>query len=636
MVDWGPVGEITYRRTYARPGEDWEKTIRRVVAGVYSVQQAHCEKYNRPWSHAKAEHSQGKMLQLMRSMKFLPPGRGLWAMGSSAMQKGGAVLNNCGFVSTANDVVGAASWLMDMLMLGVGVGFDTLGAGTRVNGPLCLNDEYFFEDEPFVIADTREGWVSSVRELLHIYLRGLSDFEFDYSQIRPAGAPIAGFGGAASGPQPLIELHNSLRKLLDARVGYELRASDVVDIMNMIGRCVVAGNVRRSAEIAFGPADEHFLNLKNPELYPDELASHRWASNNSVFAKPGDNYADVAASIARNGEPGVMWLDHARDYGRMGRRPDHRDHRVAGANPCAEQSLEHKELCCLVETFPSRCESYYEFQEVLKYAYLYAKAVTLVDVHDHKTDAVIKRNRRIGCSMSGIQDAILRHGNYEFYTKWCNSGYKYLKALDERYSEWLGVPRSIKLTSVKPSGTVSKLPGVSSGVHYHPARHYYQTIRFDSASPYLATFRNAGYRVVDLVDQPGTSVVYFACKAPSGSRCESEVSAWEQLIHAVNMQKYWADNQVSVTIKFQPHEADQIEPMLRFAELGNLKAVSFLPTTDHGFEHAPWQPITEEEYNAYVAGLSPVDLSGGTHEAEDKFCDGDTCVVPTGDNQGTK
>jgi hypothetical protein len=228
--------------------------------------------------------------------------------------------------------------------------------------------------------------------------------------------------------------------------------------------------------------------------------------------------------------------------------------------------------------------------------------------------------------MSGIQDAIVRHGSYEFYTKWCNQGYKYLKALDERYSEWLDVPRSVKLTSVKPSGTVSKLPGVSSGVHFHPAQYYFQTIRFAEGSPYLARFREAGYRVVPLEEQAGTTVVYFACKAPTGARTERDVSCWEQLISAVNMQKYWADNQVSVTIKVKAHEVDQIEPMLKFAELGNLKAVSLLPEA-HGYEHAPMQAITEQEYHEYVGQLKPVNLTESAHEVTDAYCDGKSCEI---------
>lgn len=625
MVDWGPVGEITYRRTYARPGEDWGDTCDRVVRGVYSIQEEHCKKFNRPWDASKMDHSANRMYDLMYDMKFLPPGRGLWAMGTKATEKGGAVLNNCGFVSTKDSVIEAACWLMDMSMLGVGVGFDCRGA------------ESAYERFPKVdcrpvsiyIPDTREGWVESVLNLLIERSIG-RDVVFDYSDIRPAGAPIHGFGGTSSGPGPLIELHESLRKVLDALVGERLRASDIVDIMNLIGRCVVSGNVRRSAEIAFGPATEEFLDLKNPAVNQEALRSHRWASNNSVFCTPGDNYAEIAARIAANGEPGVMWLSHAQQYGRMGRRPDHRDVLVAGANPCAEQSLEHKELCCLVETFPSRCETFYEFQEVMKYGYLYAKSVTLASTHCHDTNLVIKRNRRIGCSMSGIQDAIVRHGSHEFYTKWCNKGYKYLRALDERYSEWLGVPRSVKLTSVKPSGSVSKLPGVSSGVHFHPSPFYFQTMRFSSDSDYVQRYRNANYRVVDLDNQERTSVVYFGCNAPPGARTEQDVSAWEQLIHAVNMQKYWADNQVSVTIKFAPSEAKEIGPMLQYSELGNLKAVSFLPRADHGYEHAPWQPITEETYNEYLNSVRAVDLSDVSvaHEVTDEFCDGESCTIP--------
>lgn len=585
----------------------------RVVRGVHKVLAKHCAENGRPWSDEKMLDSINKMYHLMYDFKWLPPGRGLWCMGTDVpVKKGGAALNNCGFVSTAEGPGKAACWLMDMSMLGVGVGFDLLGEGLAVKD--C------FADHPgYSIPDTREGWVNAVE----LAIGGAT--AFDYSQIRPAGTPINTFGGTASGPEPLRELIEWIGYYVHREAWWSKTL--IVDLMNMIGRTVVAGNVRRSAEIALGDMSDEFLNLKNYDLYPDEVSRHRWASNNSVVANVGDDYSAIAERIAANGEPGVFWLDNARKFGRMGRSPDNVDHRASGCNPCAEQTLEHKELCCLVETFPSLHDSYYEYQETLKYAYLYAKAVTLIETHDRDTNKIIRRNRRIGCSMSGIQDAIVKHGHSEFYYKWCREGYKYIKSLDSRYSEWLGVNRSIKVTSVKPSGTVSKLPGVSAGVHFPVARYYYQCIRVQSDSPYAEAHRKAGYRVVDLhPKEPHTSVIYFPVCTGEAVRSEAEVSVWEQYEHARLMQHLWADNQVSATLKFHPHEAKEIKPIL---EVGQhcVKSLSFLPHTAHGYEHAPWQPISREEYEKYVDGLQPVDYDNTEHEVTDKFCDGDKCNI---------
>lgn len=622
-VDWGPVGEITYRRTYSRDGEEWYETCARVVAGCYEWQRSHCVREGMPWDDDKAQHSAQEMYKLMFDFKFLPPGRGLFTMGvPGLLEKTGAAANNCGFVSTKNldnDFAGPFCWAMDHLMLGVGVGFDCLGSGFAVGAPSKQGWTH-------TVGDSREGWVDALRELLCSYFH-LSQKRvlFDYSEVRPEGSPV-GFGGTASGPGPLEEMLESIRSLLDHSV--TLSSGDIVDIMNLIGRCIVSGNIRRSAEIAFGDSDDkEFMRLKDKQLFPSENASHRWAANHSVICEVGDDYGQLLANTAGADELGVMWIDNARRYSRMGRRPTNLDSRAAGANPCAEQTLEDKELCCLVEVFPSRHSTYYEFQRTLKYAYLYAKTVTLIPVHNETTDEIIKRNRRIGCSLTGIQQAITKHGHREFYG-WCGDGYKFLKSLDDRYSAWLHVPRSIKLTSVKPSGTVSKLPGVSAGIHFPPAQHYFQVIRFATNSPYVRAYRDAGYRCVDLApDEPNTTAIYFAVSEENFSRAEKDVSIWEQAMHAISMQHYWADNQVSITVKYETWERPQLEHVLNFAQF-SLKSVSFFPKSGHSFAHAPWQPVDRTVLDYYRSKLKKVRLSS-VHERTDLFCDGESCEIPT-------
>lgn len=643
---WGPLGYVTYKRTYARRIEDltprlqelaqqyklleleeWWLTCVRVVEGVYTIQKRHCASLNLPWSDRKAQRSAQEMFRRMWDFKWLPPGRGLWMMGMPyVIERGGAALNNCAFQTTENIDVSLAepfTFIMDMSMLGVGVGFDTKGEGKlKVRKPKM-------DPEPFVVQDTREGWVELVQKTLDAYSGDdLYPEKRDYSLVRPAGSPIRGFGGVASGPEPLEELVVSISKVLDNRIGEKITSADIVDIANLIGRCVVAGNVRRSAELALGRYDdEDFLALKDPEN-EEALFGWRWASNNSVLAKVGADYSNVAARTAKNGEPGYMWLENAQAYGRMGRAPDFKDHRAAGTNPCSEQTLESSELCCLVENFPSMHEDYKDFEKTLKYSYLYAKSVTLVPTHNYKTNNVMLRNRRIGCSMSGIVQAMEMHGRRKFFN-WCDKGYDYVSSLDETYSQWLCVRTSIKKTSVKPSGTVSLLPGVTPGIHYPHSEYYMRVIRFSSDSPMLAAFRNAGYRMYDLSpNEPNTHAVYFPVKEKHFDRSKSDVSIWEQMENAAQMQQYWADNQVSVTVTFKKDEASQIEKVLEMYET-RLKSVSFLPISDHGYKHAPYQECTKEEYEAYAATLLPLDLSVAQHEVTERFCDGDKCEIPS-------
>jgi ribonucleoside-triphosphate reductase (thioredoxin) len=628
--DWGPLGFVTFKRTYARPlenglSEEWWQTVKRVVEGVYTVHKWHCSKLNLPWSEKKAQYSAQEMFRLVFDMKFLPPGRGLWAMGTSYIEKnGGAPLNNCAFVSSAHiDEAFAAPFcfLMDMSMLGVGVGGDTEGAGRVVIQTPIRSDEVV------VIADDREGWVETVRRTLEAYAGEATMPTFDYSGIRPAGEPIKGFGGIAAGPGPLMRCVDEIKKILGPLQGQPITSTAIVDLFNVIGVCVVSGNVRRSAEVMLGrPTDTEFLQVKDPERHAEALMSHRWASNNSIFAEIGMDYEYPAELTARNGEPGYLWLETMRGFGRLKDPKNNKDRRAVGANPCLEQTLENFELCCLVETFPSRHATYEEYQRTLKFAYLYAKTVTLIPTHNKQTNRVMMRNRRIGCSQSGIVQSMARHGRRRHLT-WCDNGYAYLQGLDEQYSEWLAVPRSIKMTSVKPSGTVSLLPGVTPGIHYEHSEFYYRTMRIAKTSTLAGPLRAAGYRIEEDAYDPTGYVVYFPVKAEFFDRAKADVTIWEQLENAAAMQHYWADNQVSITVTFKPEEAKDIRRALECYE-SRLKSVSFLPLKEHGYTQAPYITITQEEYEGAVSGLRSMRLASNTHEAVDAYCDGDRCVVP--------
>lgn len=645
--NWGPVGYVTYKRTYARSlstvydrhrllgerygltdTEEFWLTLVRVVEGCFRVQEDHCKSLHLPWNEAIAQKKAQEMYRLMWAFKFSPPGRGLWMMGAPVMEKlRGSALNNCAFVSTKDisaDFAAPFCFLMDFSMLGVGVGFDVRGAGT-------MEVEFPAIHGTHVVEDTREGWVDLLRVTLEAFAgRGFLPERVDVSQVRPAGSAIRGFGGTASGPEPLLQMWDAICHLLHDRIGQSISAADITDIANLVGRCVVSGNVRRSAEIALGEDTDDYLDLKDPALHPAAVAGWRWASNNSILAKVGQSYARAARRTAKNGEPGYQWLENARAYSRMGDPPDHRDAQVLGTNPCNEQPLEDRELCNLVETYPAHHETPGEYLRTLKYAYLYAKTVTLLPTHDPRTNAVTMKNRRIGCSMSGIVQAIARHGYHPFFKDFCDRGYEYLRELDREYSDWLCVPQSIKRTTVKPSGTVSLLCGATPGMHYPESEFYWRVIRFAKDSPLLAAIRAAGYKTVDLdpAKEPNTTAVYFPVREANFQRCKHEVGMWEQLILAEDMQKHWSDNQVSVTVTFdRPTEGGQIERALEVFQT-RLKGVSFLPRENHGYEHAPYQPISAEEYAEACKGLRPLDLSGGGHEVTDAYCDGDRCQIP--------
>ena len=631
-VDWGPVGYVTYKRTYSRllserdpsatGNEEWFQTCRRVIEGMFDMQKTHVTRLGLEWSDSKSQKTAKDAYDRLFHLKWTPPGRGLWMMGTKFVEERTAAgLFNCAFRSTRELSTKGGyifAWMMDALMVGIGVGFDTLGAETlTVRSPK-------YEEDIHVISDSREGWVNSVKLLLDGFLLGAQVPKFDYSLIRPAGQPIKGFGGTSAGAGPLIELHDSLTNLLSAREGDLLTSVDIVDIENLIGRCVVSGNVRRSAALALGSHDDmDYLTMKDDE---EKLLHHRWGSNNSFSAQVGMDYTWHAKQSQKNGEPGYIWLENARTKGRF--KDDDRDDdtKIMGFNPCVEQQLEDAELCCLTETFPAKHDTYEDYLRTLKIAYLYAKTVTLSNTHWAETNAIMLKNRRIGLSQSGVIQAFAKHGRREMLN-WCDKAYDYVQDLDKEYSDWLCIPRSVRTTSIKPSGSVSLLNGSTPGIHYPEAEFYIRRIRFSTESAILKAVIDAGYHVEEDSYSPNTMVASFPVHEPYFIKGKKEVSMWEQLEIAASYQNYWADNSVSVTITFKEEEANDIKTALEMYET-RLKAVSFLKYQETGYVQAPYEPISEEQYNEMMEGVTPIQKVDITEEASgSKFCTTDKCLI---------
>lgn len=880
--DWGPLGYLTYKRTYSRVKPDgtteeyWE-TLQRVVNGVFNIQKQWCEQIGVNFSAHKAQKTAQRMYDKMWNFKFLPSGRGLWVMGTDHVKHhGSAALNSCAFTSSESidiDPTRPFCFMMDMSMVGVGVGFDTLGAGKiKIVAPKASSSIVY------VIPDTREGWVESLRLLLESFFVSKVPVKFEYHKIRKAGEPIAGFGGTSSGPKPLEVMHNDMRALLLSKDGEMLDSVTIVDIMNLICRCVVSGNVRRSASISLGDLnDPAFISMKQDM---DKLKKWRWASNNTVICRRGDDYSAIIESNWVNGEPGIFWKENAQNFGRGMDGPTDVDKLVKGTNPCVtgdtliavadyrkyipiktladeneavavytvtptgeigvkkarkprrtrraseivevatdigvvrctpdhsfmtmagkkvqaknlqigdtiravdtspiwdltvmpdtvtakakakstgrfdeskykldkqsvttfcgrcgdifitnlaefhirdwgdicggtrqcvdreaymawleedsfnervltwnridaydiedskglnafnrfyadiaseaygalpkkylyseatiksvryisqredvynitvdedhtylivpdkdnecrtiasfncgEQSLESWELCNLQETFPSRHDSFEEYKDTLELAFLFGKTITLVNTSWPETNAIILKNRRIGISQTGVVNALKKFGMHEM-TFWWKEGYKFLKEVDQKYSDWLCIPKSKKLTTVKPSGTTSLLPGVCPGIHHPHSRYYIRRIRVGEDSAFGELFKNAGYVVEPDVYGAATLVIEVPIKEEADV-FKDDLTIWEQLDLAATMQHYWSDNQVSITVTFKESEKyDLIRAVSRYDH--RLKSVSFLPLKDHNYEQAPYETISEEEYNRRVALIRPVDLS---------------------------
>lgn len=630
------LGEFVFIRTYSRSKtngtkEQWYETVRRVVEGTYSIQKRHIKEELLGWDEEHGQLSAQEMYDRMFYMKFLPPGRGLWSMGSKVIEERGigAALNNCAFVSTKNIHKNCSEpfeFLMDASMLGVGVGFDTKGKG-KIN--IRQPDPNYVES--FIIPDDREGWVQSLRLLLRSYfIDGIPTIKFNYSEIRGAGELIRGFGGVSSGPDPLRLSHEEITTVLERNINQSISSEVIVDIMNIIGKCVVAGNVRRTAELALGSHDDdQFINLKNFKKNPHRL-SYGWASNNTLESLIGMDYTKSAALSALDGEPGYWFPQNARMYDRMNGIITNTDVKVDGTNPCAEQSLESWEMCCLVEVFPLNNIDIDDYLRTLKFAYLYAKTVTLVDTQWIKTNRIMKRNRRIGTSITDISRFVELKGLEELKT-WLERGYDTIEFWDEIYSDWFAIPKSIKKTTVKPSGTVSLVANATPGVHYPESRYYIRRVRVAKNSPLLHHLNHTGLTIEDDVNDKSSVVVEFAIDSGEGTRNLSDVSLWEQVQLAAFLQRYWSDNQVSFTAVFKEEEKKEIKRVLDYAQY-NLKSISFLPKLENGgaYKQMPYEEITKVKYDELISIIGEVNfenlyLSGVEDATGDKYCTTDKC-----------
>jgi ribonucleoside-diphosphate reductase alpha chain len=686
------LGECVYMRTYSRIKPDggqemWHDTVIRVTEGILSIRKDHFIKNRLAWDDESWQPYARDFATSMFKMQFLPPGRGLWACGSDFMySRGSAALYNCG-ACTSKDLIKGMTWVFDALMYGCGIGCDTEWEG-----------DIFVPDKnnvfTYIVPDSREGWVESLRLLLQAYVIKDSAFPiFDYGAIRIKGTPLKSFGGTASGPDPLIKLHARVEAYLDTYIEYKndpikaftnqvvkLKAHDnewmddntfmeykekivntiinypdikkynatrcVVDILNAIGVCVVAGNIRRSSEIVLGkPDDIVFRHLKDYVVNP-ERQTIGWMSNNTVKLIKTEDFhmlPFISTRIKDNGEPGIFNQLNVHRYGRV--RPiidrkkqqtemtrENENDTATLCNPCSEIPLENFEVCNLSEVFPTRClqnDNLLDeqiFHEALGFATFYSSTVSLLPTHWEVTNEVISRNRRIGVSMSGIADLYENVGSTEI-TRLCRAGYHTVRKINTELARKAGVPASIRVTTIKPSGSISLLAGVSPGMHFPTFRYAIRRVRISENSQIVPVLKSAGYKHEK--DTYSDNTVVFEFPIDQGStRSAEEVTLWEQFSLLEMLQSEYSDNMVSVTIYFNPEtESNQIEKALA-AHASKIKSCSMLPHSKKGaYKQAPYEGITKQEYNNLLTGIKPINWSlfGGSDGECPIGCSNDSC-----------
>lgn len=629
---WSSIGYITYKRTYARrlneddinsPTEEFPDTVERVIKATNN--QLHCD---------FTEDEQDRLRNYLLGLKGSVAGRFWWQLGTETVnQLGLSSLQNCAF-RTVDQPVEPFTWAMDMLMLGSGVGYNIQleyvnklpSVKESFKTPTRVNDA----GADFIVPDSREGWVALLGKTLKAaflaHSSGKQTFTYSTQLIRSKGAPIKGFGGTASGPEDLVWGIQQIGNILEKRVGKQLRPIDCLDIMNIIGAVVVAGNVRRSAQIAIGDADDvEYLLAKRWDL--GNIPSWRAMSNNSVVCHDTSDLHDFFwDGYEGKGEPyGLINLKLSRKVGRLG-ETQYPDPKVQGYNPCAEQSLADGETCCLAEIFLPNISSKEELLDVTKLLYRVNKHSLALPCHQKVTEDIVHENMRMGIGVTGVLQAT------EEQKSWLSDVYLQLREYDKEYSKLHGFNPSIKLTTVKPSGTLSLLPGVTPGAHPAYARYMIRRIRISSNHALVQVCKDHGYPVeyqqnFDGSEDRSTVVVSFPFRHPDTAVLAKDMTAIQQLETVKWLQEVWSDNSVSCTVYYRLEELPEIKKYLKKNYKQNHKSLSFLLHNDHGFKQAPLEEITKEQYDELVAKTIPITSISEANIGLEDDCASGACPI---------
>lgn len=597
---WGPIGYIVYKRSYSRllenhkRTEEWVDTVERCVNAVMNL------------GPQFSEDEALKLFDHVFNLRCSFSGRALWQLGTSNVERlGGDSLQNCWCVAI-DEPIRPFCFAFNELMLGGGVGYNitpefVFGLPKVKHG---VNVKRVNSDDvDFIVPDNREGWVRLLGRVLKVFFHTGKSFTYSTRCIRPKGTPIKTFGGIAAGSEDLVAGIDQIAEILKKRSGKKIQPIDALDIMNIIGNIVVSGNVRRASELALGlPKDTEFANAKNWQR--GTVPNWRCMSNNSFILSSVEELP--SSYLEEDGEIyGIVNLETCRKYGRLIDGETNADSGVIGVNPCGEIPLESYEACNLAEIFLPNIESKEMLLEIASLLYKVCKSILQLPFLDERTEEVIRRNQRMGISLSGILQSSFRRDFSIF-----DELYKAIKVWDNAYSRSIGAKESIKITTIKPSGTLSLLAGVTPGIHPSFASHYVRRVRMASNDPLVEICKEHGYEVEPAYELDGsiranTCIVSFPIATPEGTVIAKQLSAIDQLQLQKDFQTYWADNSISITVYYEKEEIPAIRKWLQ-ENFNSIKTVSFLPRSEHKFAQAPMEEISKEQYNQLMEKAKPI------------------------------
>lgn len=589
-----PYRSFIHKSRYARwidefgRRETWEETVQRYVdffsrhADLTPDEKAHV-KYN------------------IMNHKVMPSMRALMTAGE-ALERSHVSGYNCSFLAV-NDPR-AFDEALFILMNGTGLGFSVEGEDVM---QLPSVPAISPKDEVIIVDDSKEGWAQAYRELIASLYRGELP-RWDLRRLRPEGARLKTFGGRSSGPAPLNELFEFTVEIFAGAQGRKLSALEAHEIMCKVGSVVVVGGVRRSALISLSNIDEHDIrDAKTGEFW--NTKPHLALSNNSVVydAKPSREVFDVewkALVASGSGERGI--------YNRLAAQslaPSRRDGgRIKGTNPCAEIALRDMGLCNLTEIIVDPTDTLEDLKvkaAVASKIGTWQSTLTSFGYLRDQWRENAEEERLLGVSLTGQMGHPVLNGSEGKgkLASWLKSLKAVAVSTNEREAKRLGINPAAAVTTVKPSGTVSQLAGVASGMHPWHDPYYIRTVRGANSDPLTRFMKDAGIpSEPDLMNPERTTVFSFAQAAPENALTRSDMSAIDQLEMWLAYKTHWAEHSVSQTVSVKADEWVEVGNWV-FKNFDAITGLSFLPHEDHIYQQAPYQTVDKANYEEFLATM---------------------------------
>ena len=607
-----PICKLIFYRTYSRikengEHESWSDVVYRCVFNLYTF-------LSKTYDISSFNTTPEEMYELFWHMHCLCGGRSLFASTAKIISRSSYALNNCSAYNINSYLDDPSMFfhrITDLLMQGCGVGFDC--------EPITIIPIYQphenFRSIMHVINDSRDGWCESMVYLVDSYFKPHQrTVAFDYSQIRPKGTPLKTFGGVASGFEVLQRCHERIRELMKNNKFLSSRL--ITDCACAISAMVVAGNIRRSSLLSqFDFDNDDMVNIKNFEDPNNDYRSDlSWCSNNSVRISTTEiegyetKVKEILKLTMKYSEPNFLITDNIHKYGRLADAENHADDNMFSmCNPCGESVLNNAELCNLSEVFLDRCSSLEHFKKCLKYAFFYCKVVSMMPTYNKETDTIIRDNRKVGVSLSGIHEFVCKY-RIERLKEYLDKGYKYLRNYDDILSDQLKIKRSVKITVIAPSGTKSNLLGVfGSSINRPLYRYFIRRVRIQDSDPLLKQYQDMGYITETDVCSQNTSIIQFPMKTPDYLKLH-DGNMFYDLNMQVLLQKYWADQSVSCSVPIDTKlSLDELYEIIKMYSK-QLKTMCFMAQIDKTYPQAPIESISEETYNNMQSKIKDGDV----------------------------